>query len=69
MAMVTGSQAVLLDGVYDGVEFLMLLPSVFLIPLLYQPVTRNIHWTHADGDGIYRCKRYYYVVCNGGADF
>lgn len=37
MAIYTGSQAVLLDAVYDGVEFLMLLPSIFLIPLLYQP--------------------------------
>lgn len=37
MAVVTGSQAVLLDAVYDGVEFFMLLPSIFLIPLLYQP--------------------------------
>ena len=37
MALVTGSQAVLLDAVYDGVEFCMLLPSIFLIPLLYKP--------------------------------
>ncbi len=37
MAILTGSQAVLLDGVYDGIEFVMLLPSVFLIPLLYKP--------------------------------
>lgn len=37
MALVTGSQAVLLDGVYDSVEFCMLLPSIFLIPLLYKP--------------------------------
>lgn len=29
MAIVTGSQAVLLDGVYDGIEFVMLLPSIF----------------------------------------
>ena len=42
MAIVTGSQAVLLDGVYDGIEFVMLLPSIFLIPLLYSRVTRNI---------------------------
>ena len=37
MAIATGSQAVLLDAVYDGVEFFMLLPSAFLIPLLYRP--------------------------------
>ena len=37
MALVTGSQAVLLDAVYDSVEFRMLLPSIFLIPLLYKP--------------------------------
>ena len=37
MAIFTSSQAVLLDAVYDGVEFLMLLPSIFLIPLLYKP--------------------------------
>ena len=37
MAIYTSSQAVLLDAVYDGIEFFMLLPSVFLIPLLYKP--------------------------------
>lgn len=37
MALVTGSQAVLLDAVYDSIEFCMLLPSIFLIPLLYKP--------------------------------
>ena len=37
MALVTGSQAVLLDAVYDSVEFCMLFPSIFLIPLLYKP--------------------------------
>ena len=37
MAVATGSQAVLLDAVYDGIEFFMLLPSDFLIPLLYKP--------------------------------
>lgn len=37
MAIYTSSQAVLLDAVYDGVEFVMLLPSIFLIPLLYKP--------------------------------
>ena len=35
MAIVTSSQAVLLDAVYDGEEFVMLLPSLFLIPFLY----------------------------------
>lgn len=37
MAVYTGSQAVLLDAVYDGIEFFMLLPSILLIPLLYKP--------------------------------
>ena len=37
IAVWTGSQAVLLDSIYDGIEFLMLMPSVFLIPLLYKP--------------------------------
>lgn len=37
MAVYTSSQAVLLDAVYDGIEFCMLLPSVLLIPLLYKP--------------------------------
>ena len=41
MAIYTGSQAVLLDAVYDGIEFFMLLPSIFLIPLLYKPATEK----------------------------
>lgn len=42
MAIVTSSQAVLLDAVYDGVEFVMLLPSLFLIPFLYRPAKNSI---------------------------
>lgn len=41
MAIFTGSQAVLLDAVYDGIEFFMLLPSIFLIPLLYKPANEQ----------------------------
>lgn len=41
MAVYTGSQAVLLDAVYDGIEFFMLLPSIFLIPLLYKPANEK----------------------------
>ena len=41
MAIATSSQAVLLDAVYDGVEFMMLLPSIFLIPLLYRPANEQ----------------------------
>lgn len=46
MAIVTSSQAVLLDAVYDGIEFVMLLPSVFLIPLLYQPSNEKYPFGH-----------------------
>ncbi len=41
MAIYTSSQAVLLDAVYDGIEFVMLLPSIFLIPLLYKPANEK----------------------------
>ena len=41
MAIYTGSQAVLLDAIYDGIEFVMLLPSIFLIPLLYKPTNEE----------------------------
>ena len=38
MAVITSSQAVLLDAVYDSIEFLYASPpSVFLIPPLYKP--------------------------------
>ena len=41
MSVYTSSQAVLLDAVYDTIEFFMLLPSVFIIPLLYKPANEN----------------------------
>ena len=41
MYIYTRSQAVLMDAVYDGVEFFMLLPSVFLIPYLYRPLNEK----------------------------
>ena len=34
MAVITGSQAVLLDAVYDGIEFFMMLPSVLMKNIL-----------------------------------
>lgn len=37
MAIYTGSQAVLLDSFYDGVELIMILISLTIIPLLYKP--------------------------------
>ena len=46
IAIFTGSQAVLLDAVYDGIEFCMLLPSIFLIPLLYKPSNDQYPFGH-----------------------
>ena len=46
MAVITGSQAVLLDAVYDGIEFFMLLPSVLIIPLLYRPSNEKYPFGH-----------------------
>lgn len=37
MAIYSHSQAVLLDAIYDGVELVMILFSIGLMPLLYQP--------------------------------
>lgn len=37
VSIITGSQAVLLDSIYDGVELVMILISMSIIPLLYQP--------------------------------
>lgn len=53
MAVYTGSQAVLLDGVYDGVEFMMLLPSVFLIPLLYKPSNEKYPFGHMQMETVF----------------
>ncbi|MDD3278286.1 MAG: cation transporter [Lachnospiraceae bacterium] len=41
MAVITSSQAVLLDAVYDSVELVMILVSLTLIPLLYRPSNEN----------------------------
>jgi len=53
MAIVTGSQAVLLDGVYDGIEFVMLLPSIFLIPLLYKPSNEKYPFGHMQMETVF----------------
>lgn len=53
MAAYTGSQAVLLDGVYDGIEFMMLLPSIFLIPLLYKPSNEKYPFGHMQMETIF----------------
>lgn len=43
MAIVTSSQAVLLDAVYDGVEFVMLLPSLFWFHFFIGRQMNSIH--------------------------
>ena len=53
MAIVTGSQAVLLDAVYDGIEFFMLLPSIFLIPLLYKPSDEKYPFGHMQMETVF----------------
>ena len=41
MAVITRSQAVLLDSVYDGVEILMVFVSLSLGPLMYKPSSES----------------------------
>ena len=41
MAVITRSQAVLLDSVYDGVEILMVFVSLSLVPLMYKPSSES----------------------------
>lgn len=41
MAVITSSQAVLLDAIYDSVELVMIIVSLTLIPLLYRPSNEN----------------------------
>lgn len=53
MAVATGSQAVLLDAVYDGIEFFMMLPSVLMIPLLYQPSNEKYPFGHMQMETIF----------------
>ncbi len=53
MAVYTSSKAVLLDAVYDGIEFFMLLPSVFLIPLLYRPSNEKYPFGHMQMESVF----------------
>lgn len=53
MAVITGSQAVLLDAVYDGIEFFMMLPSVLMIPLLYQPSNEKYPFGHMQMETVF----------------
>lgn len=53
MAVFTGSQAVLLDAVYDGIEFLMLLPSIFIIPLLYRPTNEKYPYGYMQLEAVF----------------
>lgn len=41
MALYSSSQAVLLDAVYDGVELVMILISLVIIPFLYKPASEK----------------------------
>lgn len=52
MAVYTGSQSVLLDAVYDGIEFFMLLPSLFMIPMLYQSSNSKYPYGHMQMESI-----------------
>lgn len=53
MAVYTGSQSVLLDAVYDGIEFVMLLPGIFMIPMLYQSSNEKYPYGHMQMESIF----------------
>lgn len=53
MAVYTGSQSVLLDSVYDGIEFVMLLPSLFIIPMLYQSSNAKYPFGHMQMESVF----------------
>ena len=55
MYIYTRSQAVLMDAVYDGVEFFMLLPSVFLIPYLYRPLNEKHPFGYTQIESLLSC--------------
>ena len=41
------------SGVYDGIEFVMLLPSIFLIPLLYKPSNEKYPFGHMQMETVF----------------
>ena len=53
MAIVTGSQAVLLDGVYDGIESRYASSVYLLIPLLYKPSNEKYPFGHMQMETVF----------------
>ncbi len=53
MALVTHSQAVLMDSAYDGAESLMIIISLRIVPLLYKPTTEKRPFGYSQIESIF----------------
>lgn len=53
MAIVSNSQAVLMDSIYDGAEAIVLALMVFFIPLLYKPVSEKKPYGYAQLESLF----------------
>lgn len=53
MAIISNSQAVLMDSIYDGAEAIVLALMVFFIPLLYKPVSEKKPYGYAQLESLF----------------
>lgn len=53
MAMITSSQSVLIDAVYGGADFLMIMISIKIVPLLYRPTSEKYPFGYSQAEAFF----------------
>lgn len=53
MAILTGSQSVLMDAAFDGSELIVILVSLMLTPLLYRPISEKRPYGYAQCENLF----------------
>lgn len=53
MALVTSSQSVLIDAVYGGADFIMIMISIKIVPLLYRPTSEKYPFGYSQAEAFF----------------
>ena len=63
MFLLTGSQAILIDGLYDWMGVVIILSYVFIQPLLYRPVSEKTPYGYAQIETVFVLVKCSILIC------
>ena len=69
MAFILRSYAVMMDGIFDSAELVMMGPFLVLVPLLYKPVNERHPYGYSQVESFFLIIKYSVLLITGGVLF